>query len=125
MQSSSLYLCVLAFCSIVLQGSIGGPLCEQDLEVVKEKRIGAIRNQILSKLGLTEAPTEPAPTPSPAVMETYYSIQAAFEREARSRSGCLDRSYFSKKVTLISPMGALGELIFAIHMYHTSCTCNE
>jgi len=122
MQSVSLNLCVLAFCSIVLQGSVGGPLCEQDLEVVKEKRIGAIRNQILSKLGLTEAPTEPAPTPTPEVMEAYYNIRAAFEREARSRSGCLDRSYFARRVTLINPMNnpveSLGELNFAVHMHH-------
>jgi len=115
MQYISVYLCVLALSSIVFQGSIGGPLCEQDLQVVKEKRIGAIRNQILSKLGWTEVPTEAAPTPSSDVMETYYNIQAAFEREARSRTGCLDRSYFSKKVTLISPMGALGKFGFCRH----------
>ena len=110
MQSSSLYLYVLVLSSIVFQGSIGGIQCEQDLQVVKEKRIGAIKNQILSKLGLTEAPTEPAPKPSPELMETYYQIQAAFEREARSRSGGLDSSYFAKRVTLVSPMRVLGEL---------------
>lgn len=110
MMISSVYLYVLVLSSVALQGSVAGTLSEQDLQVVKEKRIAAIKYQILSKLGLTEAPTRPARSLSPGVMETYYSKKAGFEREARSASVSLDNSYFAKTVNIIiNPKEASGE----------------
>jgi len=81
--------------------------CEEDLAVVKEKRLGAIRNQILSKLNMTEPPPNPT-VPynlTPEIRETYYTIKEAFEREARARSaGCVDDNYFARKVSITVPM---------------------
>lgn len=80
--------------------------CEQDLEVVKEKRLGAIRNQILSKLNMTEAPKNPTKTRAltPDILEAYQVIKEAFEREAIARAtGCVDNNYFARKVSLFVP----------------------
>ena len=104
MQFSDLF--VLTLSSILLHVVTASLTCEQDLAVVKEKRLGAIRNQILSKLNMTEAPPNPKKprTVTPELLEAYNVIKEAFEREARARStGCVDNNYFARKVSLFSP----------------------
>ena len=99
-------LCVIAFGSILLHVVSASVTCEQDLQAVKEKRFGAIKNQILSKLNMTEAPpnpTQPRVLP-PEVWDAYYVIDEAFKRDAMARAtGCVDNNYFARKVTLITP----------------------
>lgn len=99
-------LFVLTFCNILLHVVTANLTCEQDLEVVKEKRLGAIRNQILSKLNMTEAPKNPTKTRvlTPDILEAYQVIKEAFEREAIARAtGCVDNNYFARKVSLFVP----------------------
>lgn len=105
------YFCVLGLCAVLLDIAVAGEnkTCQQDLQVVKEKRLGAIRNQILSKLNMTKAPPNPQKplTLSPHIMDAYYVIKDAFERDAIAKStGCVDNNYFSRKVSLFNPMPA-------------------
>jgi len=97
---------VLMLYSILLQVVTASDTCEQDLAVVKEKRLGAIRNQILSKLNMTEAPPNPKQPRkiTPEIMAAYNVIKEAFERDAVSRAtGCVDNNYFARKVSLFIP----------------------
>ena len=106
MKFSDISVLTLILYSILLHVVMGGLTCEQDLEVVKEKRLGAIRNQILSKLNMTEAPPNPKKprTITPDLLAAYNVIKEAFEREARARStGCVDSNYFARKVSLFTP----------------------
>ena len=100
------FFSVIAFGSILLYVVSASTNCEQDLKVVKEKRFGAIKNQILSKLNMTEAPPNPAQPRAltPEIWDAYYVIDQAFKRDAMSRAtGCVDNNYFARKVTLITP----------------------
>lgn len=106
MQLSNLYV-LLSCSSVLLHIVTAGVTCEQDLAVIKEKRLGAIKNQILSKLNMTEAPPNPVNPKalSPDILEAYYVIKDAFERDAIARSsGCVDNNYFARKVSLFVPM---------------------
>lgn len=89
-----------------VMAAVANLTCEEDLQIIREKRLGAIRNQILSKLNMTEPPPNP-PKPyqlSVEMRETYNIIQQAFERDARAKSaGCVDDNYFARKVSLFVP----------------------
>ena len=104
MQFSDIFVVILY--SILLHVVTASITCEQDLAVVKDKRLGAIRNQILSKLNMTEAPPNPKKprAPTPEVLAAYNVIKEAFERDALARStGCVDNNYFARKVSLFTP----------------------
>ena len=97
---------VLMLYSILLHVVMANDTCEQDLAVIKEKRLGAIRNQILSKLNMTEAPPNPKQRRviTPDILAAYSVVKEAFERDAISRStGCVDNNYFARKVSLFIP----------------------
>lgn len=100
--------CVLELCIILVHIAVARSnlTCEQDLAVVKNKRLGAIRNQILSKLNMTVPPPNPKKSRNLTqdVWDTYEVIKNAFEREAIARAtGCVDNNYFARKVSLFGP----------------------
>ena len=97
---------IIAFGSMLLHAALAAINCEQDLEEVKDKRFEAIKNQILSKLKMTEAPTNPVQPRvlTPEMWDAYYVIDEAFKRDAMARAtGHADSNYFARKVTLITP----------------------
>ena len=99
-------LFIIAFGSILLHIVSAAINCEQDLEVVKEKRFEAIKNQILLKLNMTKAPPNPVQPRvlTPEIWDAYYVIDEALKRDAMARAtGSLDNNYLAKKVTLIAP----------------------
>ena len=99
-------LFIIAFGSILLHIVSAAINCEQDLEVVKEKRFAAIKNQILLKLNMTKAPPNPVQPRAltPEIWDAYYAIDEAFKRDAMARAtGNVDNNYLAKKVTLIRP----------------------
>lgn len=108
-------LFVLAFCTMLLHVVAAGLTCEQDLAVVKEKRLGAIRNQILTKLNMTEAPRNPSQPRvlTPDILAAYEVIKDAFERDAIARAaGCVDNNYFARKVSLFVPETTGKEILY-------------
>ena len=99
-------LFVITFGSILLHIVLAAINYEEDLDEVNEERFEAIKNQILSKLKMTEEPPNPAqPTVlTPEILDAYYVIDEASKRDAMARAaGYVDNNYFARKVTLITP----------------------
>ena len=111
-------LMLLVVLLVLCQTVSGASQCNLEPEVVRQRRLAAIKQQILSKLGMTEAPNDSLHSQevTPDVMKRYRAAVARRKRRSLEQSDDISSDaehYHAKRITLVpvSPQGKAGEPI--------------